>query len=68
MRTRAGAVDLAEGFEHVLFILGVEARTGVVAFELDLDFILFEALGLDHRTFREHLAFVGEFDGILRGC
>ena len=68
MRTCAGSVDLTKGLEHVLFILGVEARTGIVAFKLELDFVLFEVLGIDHGTSREHLAFVGEFDGVLREC
>jgi hypothetical protein len=63
----ARAINLTEGFEHILLVLGIEAWASVVAFKLKLDFIFLETVGLDYRTSREDFAFIGKFDRILPG-
>jgi hypothetical protein len=65
MCTSAGAIDLTEGLEHVLFVLGIEARACIVTFKLKLDFVRLEAFGLNDGTPGEHLTLAGKLDGIL---
>ena len=66
MRTGTGPIDLAEWFEHELFILGVKPWTSVMALELEYNIILVNRVGiLDDGASGEYFTLTGKLDGVL---